>query len=114
MYVPTDQMYRIEMKGLISGPKNPRSVFRARATASCPQDIWGDMSTARIEWWYFRVNRIRAHGVTVLRHLGILWARQTRHRGCRPTKGSPWLVGGDTCGTWARDIHLDNVGGITG
>ena len=28
--------------------------------------------------------------------------------------GSPRLVGGVTCGTWARDMHLDNVGGITG
>ena len=71
MQVPTDQMHHMDMKGLISGSNSPRSVFRARATASCPQDIRGDESEARIEWWYFRVNRIRTHGVTVLRHLGI-------------------------------------------
>ena len=39
MKVPTDPMYYIEMKGLISGSNNPRSVLRARATALCPQDI---------------------------------------------------------------------------
>ena len=29
-------------------------------------------------------------------------------------KGSFRLVGGDTCGAWARDLRLDNVSGITG
>ena len=87
MYVPTDQMYRIEMKGLISGPKNPRSVFRARATASCPQDIWGDRSAARIEWRYLRFNRIRTHGVTVLRHLGIFAGTSRGAQGMSANEG---------------------------
>ena len=41
-------------------------------------------------------------------------ARQARHRGCQPTKGSSRLVGGDTYSAWAQDMRLDNVGGITG
>ena len=80
-------MYHIEMKGLISGSNNPRSVFRARATASCPLDIWGDKSEARIDWWYFRVNRIRTHGVTVLRHLGIFAGTSSEAQGMSANEG---------------------------
>ena len=80
-------MYHIEMKDLISGSNNPRSVTRARATASCPQDKWGDKSEARIEWWYFRVNRIRTHGVAVLRHLGILAGTSSEAQGMSANEG---------------------------
>ena len=87
MTVPTDQMYQVEMKGLMLGSNNPRSVFRARATASCPQDVWGDKSKARIEWRYFRVNRIRTHGVTDLRHLGLFAGTSSVAQGMSANEG---------------------------
>ena len=42
-------MYHIEMKILISGSNDPRSVIRAHATASSPQAIRGDGSEGGIE-----------------------------------------------------------------
>ena len=43
--------------------------------------------TAQIEWWYFRVNRIRTHGVTVLRHLGIFAGTSSEAQGMSADKG---------------------------
>ena len=39
------------------------------------------------EWWYFRVNRIRTHGVTVLRHLGIFAGTSSEGQGMSANKG---------------------------
>ena len=42
---------------------------------------------ARIEWWYFRVNQIRTHGVTVLRHLGIFAGTSSKAQGMSANEG---------------------------
>ena len=44
-------------------------------------------NTAKIEWWYFRVNRIRTDGVTVLRHLGIFAGTSSEAQGMSANEG---------------------------
>ena len=41
----------------------------------------------RTDWWYFRVNRIRTHGVTVLRHLGIFAGMSSEAQGMSANEG---------------------------